>query len=156
MSWLDAIWNLPALPALLIWGLPVDGAVLWLIWRVKSIVSTSASWTSAIVGLPEVAAQAGVDEAEVRRALTNLLIRSIRNEVELMRKHEAVMAEIETPVQIAKPIDPWDDGASIDVWGEWAYAAGRVAPDRCALSSSCVRPNGHPGRCWWSGGVTRP
>ena len=95
MSWLDAIWNLPALPALLIWGLPVDGAVLWLIWRVKSIVSTSASWTSAIVGLPEVAAQAGVDEAEVRRALTNLLIRSIRNEVELMRKHDAVMAEIE-------------------------------------------------------------
>lgn len=53
MTWLDTIWNLPALPSLLLWGAPVEGAILWLISRVRKTVTKSSKLMDVAPDLTE-------------------------------------------------------------------------------------------------------
>ena len=79
MNLLETLWNLPALPALIIWGAPVEGVLLWLVYKVRVTVRK----TSAIGDImPE------LTEPE-KAALAWSIRRAIKNEVELYRKAKA-------------------------------------------------------------------
>ena len=71
--------GLPALPALRIWGIPVDGAVLWLIWKVRGTVGKSSKLMDVAPDLSE----------EEKTALAWSVKRTIRNEVKLYRAAKA-------------------------------------------------------------------
>jgi len=43
LNLLEILWNLPALPALLLWGAPVEGAILWLIYKVRVTVRKTSA-----------------------------------------------------------------------------------------------------------------
>jgi hypothetical protein len=72
---LDWLWNLPALPALVIWGAPVEGAIMWLIFRVRKTVGKSSKMMDV---LPEL-------NDEQRAALAWSLRKAIDREVQLYR-----------------------------------------------------------------------
>jgi len=75
MSLLETLWNLPALPALLLWGAPVEGAILWLIYKVRVTVRK----TSAVGDImPELS-------PEEKTALAWSIRRAIRTELSLYR-----------------------------------------------------------------------
>jgi hypothetical protein len=76
LSWLDTLWNLPALPALIIWGAPVEGAILWLIYRVRTTVRKTSALGDMMPELNE----------EEKEALAWTIKRAIANEVLLYRK----------------------------------------------------------------------
>jgi hypothetical protein len=76
LNFLDWLWNLPALPALLIWGGPVEGAIIWLVYRVRITVRKSAAIGDI---MPE------LTESE-KVALAWSIRRAIDNEVILYRK----------------------------------------------------------------------
>jgi len=75
MSLLEILWNLPALPALLLWGAPVEGAILWLIYKVRVTVRK----TSAVGDImPELS-------PEEKTALAWSIRRAIATELKLYR-----------------------------------------------------------------------
>ena len=80
MNLLDYLWNLPALPALVIWGSPVEGAILWLIYRVRITVRKTASLSDIL--------PADISEDE-KVALAWSIRRAIRNELTLYRAAKA-------------------------------------------------------------------
>lgn len=73
---LDWLWNLPALPALILWGAPVEGAVLWLIIRVRTTVGKSSAVMDVMPVLTE----------REKTALAWSIRKAIRNEVTLYEK----------------------------------------------------------------------
>jgi len=75
LNLLEILWNLPALPALLLWGAPVEGAILWLIYKVRVTVRK----TSAVGDImPELS-------VEEKTALAWSIRKAISHEVTLFR-----------------------------------------------------------------------
>ena len=86
MSLLETLWNLPALPALLLWGAPVEGAILWLIYKVRVTVRQ----TSAVGDImPELS-------VEEKTALAWSIRRAIWHELELYRAAKAFVTDYES------------------------------------------------------------
>lgn len=70
---LDFLWNLPALPALILWGAPIEGFVIWLVWNTRATARKASSFSNLIPEIPK----------ELEPALAWSIRRAIDHEVDL-------------------------------------------------------------------------
>jgi hypothetical protein len=73
MNLLDWIWNLPALPSLVLLDTPFAVAIVWLVWRVRLTVNKSSKLMDVAPDLTE----------EEKTALTWSIAKQISMEVRL-------------------------------------------------------------------------
>jgi hypothetical protein len=76
VNFLDWLWNLPALPSLVLLDTPFAVAIVWLVWRVRGTVRKTA-WLADV--MPPI-----TEEEKV--ALRFSAQKAIKNELELYHK----------------------------------------------------------------------
>lgn len=75
MSLLDWLWDLPALPSLVLLDTPFAVAIVWLVWKVRKTVTRSAKLMEVAPDMTE----------EERVALAWSIRKAIGNELKLYR-----------------------------------------------------------------------
>jgi len=88
MSLLDwtLIVNQAIAAVIVLW--PIEVTIVWLVWNVRISVKKSGAWMNIMPDLERISQENDFTPEEVREAITILTVRSIKNEVDLMRKHK--------------------------------------------------------------------